>query len=58
MISTQLQQALPGFDELLDPNQSDFEASGLKVASVIRVSRLAVVDADMVVGAIGEISDE
>ena len=58
MISTQLQQALPGFDEVIDPTQGDFETSGLKVASATRVSRLAVVAADMLVGAIGEISSE
>lgn len=58
VFSTQLQQALEGFDEILDETQSDFQASGLKVASVIRVARLAVVPANMLVGSIGDISPE
>lgn len=43
---------------MIDPSQQDFELSGLKVASVIRVARLAVVAADVLMGAIGEISVE
>jgi len=58
MFSTQLQQAVAGFDEILDATQDDYNRSGLKLPSVIRVSRLAVVSADMLAGAIGEISYE
>lgn len=58
MISTQLQQALEGFDEVIDQSQSDFHSSGLRVASVVRVARLAVVSAELLVGAIGEIGPE
>jgi mRNA interferase MazF len=58
MLSTQLQQAVEGFDEVIDPDHSDFQSSGLKVASVIRLARLAVVSEDLLVGAIGEISPE
>jgi mRNA interferase MazF len=58
MISTQLQQAVEGFDEVVDTAHGDFQSSGLKVASVIRIARLAVVPADLLVGAIGEISSE
>ncbi|MBC8263000.1 MAG: type II toxin-antitoxin system PemK/MazF family toxin [Anaerolineales bacterium] len=58
MFSTKLQQALPGFDEIINSNASDFHSSGLEVPSVIRVARLAVVSADMLIGTIGEISDE
>ena len=58
MISTQLQHALQGFDEVIDQDQSDFQSSGLRVASVVRVARLAVVSAELLVGAIGEISPE
>lgn len=56
MLSTQLQQAVVGFDELIDPTHQDFHTSGLKVSSVIRIGRLAVVPASMLVGSIGEIS--
>lgn len=58
MISTQLQQAISGFDEAISMNDTDFSSSGLKVASVIRIARLAVVPTDLLVGAIGEISSE
>ncbi len=58
MLSTQLQQAVAGFDEMIDETQNDFQTSGLKVASVIRIARLAVVPASMLVGSIGEISSE
>jgi mRNA interferase MazF len=43
---------------VINTNGSDFERSGLKVASVIRVARLAVVSEDMLVGRIGEIGEE
>jgi mRNA interferase MazF len=58
MFSTKLHQAVQGFDEVINTNGSDFERSGLKVASVIRVARLAVVSEDMLVGRIGEIGEE
>jgi mRNA interferase MazF len=41
-ISTQLQQAVVSFDELIDPADADFVASGLKAASLIRHGYLAV----------------
>jgi mRNA interferase MazF len=58
MLSTQLQQTVAGFDEVIDQTQNDFQTSGLKVASVIRIARLAVVPASMLVGAMGEVSPE
>ncbi len=36
-VSTQLHQALPDFDDLIEPSHADFGRSGLKAASVIRV---------------------
>lgn len=58
MISTQLRQAVSEFDETLNTSDSDFPSSGLKVVSVIRIARLAVTPADLLVGAIGEIGSE
>lgn len=58
MFSTKLHQAVQGFDEVINTNASDFEQSGLKVSTVIRVARLAVVSEDMLVGRIGEIGEE
>ncbi|RME83255.1 MAG: type II toxin-antitoxin system PemK/MazF family toxin [Caldilineae bacterium] len=58
MISSQTRQYIEGFDEIVKESDQDFGESGLKVASVIRVGRLAVVSGDILVGAIGTISPE
>ena len=58
MVSSQLQQAEPDLDEILRQEESDFLATGLKASSVIRLSRLAVVDGGMLIGCIGEIGGD
>ncbi|MCS7016813.1 MAG: type II toxin-antitoxin system PemK/MazF family toxin [Gemmatales bacterium] len=58
MISSQTRHYVAGFDELIQENDEDFVQSGLKVTSVIRIGRLAVVSGDILLGAIGEISFE
>jgi mRNA interferase MazF len=58
MISSQTRQYISGFDEIVKENDEDFKQSGLKVTSVIRVGRLAVVSGEILIGAIGEISNE
>ena len=58
MISSQIHQYIAGFDEIVKDSDEDFEQSGLKVASVIRVGRLAVVSGEVLLGAIGEISSK
>jgi mRNA interferase MazF len=58
MISSQLRHYVEGFDEIIDQAATDFPASGLKAASVVRVGRLAVVDESILVGSIGEIAPE
>jgi mRNA interferase MazF len=58
MISSQTRQYITGFDEIVQENDVDFGESGLKVASVIRTGRLAVVTGDILLGAIGQISSE
>ena len=58
MISSQIRQQIPEFDEIVQENDPDFAASGLKVASVIRVGRLAVVEGEILLGAIGQIAPE
>src|SRR5829696_2353333 len=57
MISSQTRQSIAGFDEIVQEND-DFGKSGLKVTSVIRVGRLAVVSGEILIGAIGQISSE
>jgi len=58
MISSQTRQLSEGLDEILREEDKDFAQSGLKVASVIRVGRLAVVEGKMLVGSVGEINIE
>lgn len=58
MISSQTRHYIPQFDEIVQERDSDFSQSGLKIASVIRVGRLAVVEGKMNLGAAGQISTE
>lgn len=56
MISSQLHQAIPNFDEIILKTDADFAQTRLKSESVIRLSRLAVVSETIFVGKLGEIS--
>lgn len=56
MISSQTAQAVAGIDEIINSNDTDFAQSGLKTASVVRLTRLAVVSDSIFFGVIGEIS--
>jgi mRNA interferase MazF len=58
MISAQLRHTVPEFDEIVYENDPDFVDSGLKVSSVIRVGRLAVVEGGMLLGSIGHIAHQ
>jgi|SRR5687767_1098112 len=58
MISSQTRQYVQGFDEIVQEDDNDFGESGLKVTSVIRVGRLAVVSGEILIGAIGQVSSE
>ena len=58
MISSQTRHYLPNFDELLQESDSDFVQSGLKLESVIRVGRLAVIEGETLLGEVGQISAE
>ena len=58
MISSQTRHYIPGFDEIIQADGPDFDTSGLKIPSVIRVGRLAVVEGRILLGAIGEIESE
>lgn len=55
MISSQLHQAIPELDEIINLGDSDFQQTGLKHPSLIRASRLAVVDEDILIGKLGTI---
>jgi len=58
MISSQTRQYIAGFDEIVQEDDDDFGASGLKVTSVIRVGRLAAVSGGILIGAIGQVSSK
>jgi mRNA interferase MazF len=58
MISSQIRHCVPGFDETVQETDADFAGSGLKISSVIRVGRLAVVEGEILLGAIGQIAPE
>ncbi len=58
MISSQMRHAIPEFDEIIGEDDPDFAESGLKAASVIRVGRLAVVQGEILLGAVGQIAPE
>lgn len=58
MISSQLSQQIPSFDEVLNQDDPDFERSGLKTSSVVRVGRLAVVKRGALLGTVGEIDSQ
>ena len=55
MITSQLNHEVAGFDEIIHSNDPDFIHSGLKVTSLIRVTRLAVVSHNIFSGVIGNI---
>jgi mRNA interferase MazF len=54
-VSTQLSQAVTDWDELIQPGDADFPASGLRLASIIRLSFLHAVDPAAITGVIGRI---
>lgn len=58
MISSQIDQAIKNFDEVITYRDSDFVQSGLKMDSVFRIARLAIVQGDLLLGAIGEIDNK
>ena len=55
-VSTQLQQRIPNFDETLGSTDADFQISGLRQDSLIRLGFLAMFAQNQVIGSIGEIS--
>ncbi len=58
MISTKKYQVLSPYDEIIRKDSEEFIQSGLKTESVIRSTRLAVVNQNIFLGSIGGISDQ
>jgi len=57
-ISTQLQQYVKDFDEIISAADPDFASSGVITDSVIRLGFLAVLPRNSIAGSIGEISSK
>jgi mRNA interferase MazF len=58
MLSTRLQRATPGLDEVIRESDPDFAQTGLKTASLVRVTRLAVVATARVEGRLGQVASQ
>jgi len=56
MVSSQFHQFVDGFDEIVSEDSEDYQSSGLKMPSVLRIGRLAVMEGSVFVGSIGEIA--
>jgi mRNA interferase MazF len=54
-ISSQLSQAVPAFDMIVDPSHSAFARSGLKVPSVFRIAKVATLSEALVLGTLGHL---
>ena len=55
MISSQLDKQVADFDEVVEREATDWKRSGLKVPSIIRIARVAVVHKSILLGGIGEV---
>jgi len=58
MISSKLKQFDKELDWVVAESDSEFSASGLKVSSVFRLSRVAVLDGSLLIGKLGEIPED
>lgn len=56
LITSQTQQAVPKFDEMIETGDSDYKMTGLKVRSVERLARLASVESNVISARLGRIS--
>jgi mRNA interferase MazF len=58
MVSSQLRHEIPEMDEVVCDTDPDFRQTGLRMTSLIRVTRLAVVSGGELEGAIGQLTEE
>jgi len=58
MVSSQLHQTVPALDWVLKSDDGEFAGSGLKVASVFLLSRLAVLDGSLLLGQLGTVTED
>ncbi len=55
-VSSQLRHEVKGLDEIISPTDQDYPASGLKVASLIRMGMIATLPSNAILGRVGSIS--
>ena len=55
-VSTQLDKEVKGFDASVSDADKDFQSSGLRTSSLVRLGFLAVLPSRQIIGAIGPIS--
>ena len=58
MITSQVHQFTEGIDIKISDSDSDFADTALKASSVFRVTRLMVISEDIMIGRIGNISEQ
>jgi mRNA interferase MazF len=56
-VSSQINQYIANFDEILNQDDDDYKQSGIIKPSVIRLSFLAVIPKKSIAGSIGKIAD-
>jgi mRNA interferase MazF len=55
-VSTQLDKEVKGFDEVISSADEDFESTGLRTTSLVRLGFLAALPSAQIIGAIGSVS--
>lgn len=58
LISSRTYHAIPDFDEIIDASDADYDNSGLKAPSVVRLARLATVSSSIIIARLGTISND
>jgi mRNA interferase MazF len=56
LITSRLYQAVPNFDEIIEPSDPDYSTTHLKVKSVVRLARLVSVERSIISARLGTIS--
>ncbi len=58
LITSRTYQAIPEFDEIIDPSDSDYQTTSLKARSVVRLARLVSVETSVINARLGNISPQ
>jgi len=57
-ITSRVHQAVPEFDEIIEPTDADYPITGLKARSVVRLARLTAVDPAIINAKLGYVAPE